>query len=45
MKYIQIENKKKQKEKIRLELLKEKDYNLSNNYNKINKKLIVHKNR
>ena len=43
MKYIQIENKKKQKEKIRLELLKEKDYNLSNNYNKINKKLIVHK--
>ena len=43
MKYIKIDNKKKQREKIRLELLKEKDYNLTNNYNKINKKLIVHK--
>lgn len=43
MKYIKIDNKKKQREKIRLELLKEKDYNLMNNYNKINKKLIVHK--
>jgi len=43
MKYIQIENKKKQREQIRINLLKEKDYSLTNNYNKINKKLIVHK--
>lgn len=43
MKYIQIDNRKKQKEKIRLELLREKDNNLGMNYNKINKKLIVHK--
>jgi len=43
MKYIQIENKKKRRENARIQLLKEKDINISNNYNKINKKLIVHK--
>ena len=43
MKYIQLDKKNKEREKIRMELLKAKDVSLTQNYNKINKKLIVHK--
>ena len=43
MRYIEIDKKNKEKERIRMEALKTKDINLTQNYNKINKKLIVHK--
>ena len=43
MKYIKIDNKNKLKEQKRVELLREHDNRLKNNYHKINKKLIVHK--
>lgn len=43
IKYINIEKKKTQKEVDRINHLKEKDTGLSNNYSRINKKLIIHK--
>ena len=43
MKYIKIDNKKKLREQKRVELLREHDNRLKNNYHKINKKLIVNK--
>jgi len=43
IKYINIEKKKKQIETDRINKLKEKDIGLSNNYSKINKKLIINK--
>ena len=43
MKYIKIEDKKQRMEQRRVELLKEHDNRLKNNYYKINKKLLVNK--
>ena len=42
-KYINIENRKKRSEQKRVELLREHDDRLKNNYYKLNKKLIVNK--
>ena len=43
MRYIEIDKKNKERERMRIDALKTKDINLTQNYNKINKKLIVHK--
>jgi hypothetical protein len=43
MRYIEIEKKNKERERMRIDALKTKDVSLTQNYNKINKKLIVHK--